>query len=201
MEISRYPAGVFTDGAHIIRLEKLPTANRELRPALVVDPDAPVKRRGRPRLRAAMVNIRTDVLEYEYAHNHISDTAYLAGRVYQRTLEEGYLASVSAAGTTQERIDNNMEPEEHMREVLDKITRMQRMLERTRPLVGLVGERVLRRVLLERAGFGQLAAMGDGGPMNRGARRAAAARHAVRFRDALEVLAGHWSEWNDDNAD
>jgi len=155
-----------------------------------VDDPAPggVRRR-----RRVAINTRTDTLEQEYAHGRLSEAAYRSGRIYQRVLERsGNSSSFSSSWPSLGRIDNSADPDAHIVRRLDNAAEAVAMLQETRPIVGIHGERILTLVLGQGLSLGEAAArlMTGGGSIS----RHATSFYAWLFRQVLEALADFWSK-------
>ncbi len=174
--------------------EGIVNAHLEIRHAAVDDPNPALKGR---RQRVA-VNARTDALEQEYAYHRISEAAYRVGRRYQRTLEKsGFLPNLGRSWQSEPRVDCSRKPDAALVHALQSAQDANAMLAETRPIVGLLGERILRSVLGEGLSLAQTAErMGSGGDLTqsgKGPAKHVIALYAWQFREALEALAEHWT--------
>ena len=174
--------------------EGIVNAHLEIRHAAVEDPNPALKGR---RQRVA-VNARTDALEQEYAYRRISEAAYRVGRRYQRTLEKsGFLPNLGRSWHAEPRVDCSRKPDAALVHALQSAQDAASMLEETRPIIGLLGERILRSVLGDGLSLTQTAErMGSGGDLTqsgKGPAKHVVALYAWQFREALEALAEHWT--------
>ncbi|GGC60374.1 hypothetical protein [Chelatococcus reniformis] len=152
---------------------------------IVADPNA-ARPGGKQRV---AINARTDALETEYAHKRIDDAAYAAGLRYQRALERTGIHALGSAwameGSRSDPADRRDARIVHGLEVAQAAVKL---LDATRPVVGMLGERVLVMVLGERLTLGDAAYRLSGGRRD----KHVTDRYAWMFRQALELLAEHW---------
>jgi hypothetical protein len=158
-----------------------PTAarRRDTRVAAIPDPYGPGRRI------LATVNIRTDLLELEYAHNRISEAALRVGREIQGKLER--LSQVGAGNQWRQgdRVDQYQRHEEVIVDGLEAA----RAAEKLFAWIGrCLGEanldvKILRNLLGDNMSYGAVALL-HGKLGVRGVRYV-----AERFRDSLETLA------------
>ena len=132
------------------------------------------------------VNRAVDILELERSHGRISEAAYPTGRQLQAVFEKiGAVGGTNWQGTS--RVDVMMQQELRVMTSLDHARFVTATFERMRARLGMIDARLLRRILGERMGFPEAAAL-QGKAGERGT-----AYIAGRFRDALEDLAEAWS--------
>jgi hypothetical protein len=162
----------------------LPRAPRRMRGkveiaiAAVPDPN-PIGGEKLRRQRVA-VNVARDPLEREYAYHRISTAAYLAGRTFERILEEARIGGGSAS------IEPSVGRGDHEAMIARAIDRAYAAVAacwEVRSKCGERGQRILRAVLGDRHSFTEIA-LAYGLGRDRGARKIAA-----EFREALEALA------------
>jgi hypothetical protein len=148
--------------------------------ASVPDPYAPKERI------AVSVNRKTDILEWEHSHGHLSEAAYRTGRQVQAVFERASVRS-SSNWMGGDRVDMHTSKELQIIHGLAKAEQIQEYMDALVKAIGMVGARFLRSVLCEGKTFAQLAA--DRGRSNEAGRSAAAAQ----FRHLLEDLANEWA--------
>ncbi len=150
------------------------------------------------------VNARTDALEQEYAYRRISEAAYRAGRRYQRMLEKsGFQPSLGQSWRMEPMVDCSRKPDAALVQALQSVQDASAMLQETRPIVGLMGERILRSILGEGLSLAETAnQMGNTGDASScdmsGKGKGQSAKHVVglyawQFRQSLEALAENWT--------
>jgi len=162
----------------------------EIRHGVVDDPNGTL--RGR-RQRVA-INLRTDALEQEYAYERISEAAYRAGRLYQAVLERSGFQPSLNGWRAEPKVDSSPQHDAALVRALESAADAVRLLDETRPIIGMLGERVLVLVLGERMTLTEVAArMAGGDPKTGRASKHAASMYAWTFRQALEALADHWA--------
>ena len=152
---------------------------KDSRVAAVSDPYDPTRRI------LATVNIRTDLLELEYAHNRISEAALRIGREIQSKLER--LSQVGAGNQWRQgdRVDQYQRHEEVIVGTLEAARAADAMFSWIARCLGKdnLDVRILRNLLGDNMSYGAVAVL-HGKLGDRGVRYI-----AERFRDALEVLA------------
>lgn len=158
-----------------------PTATRrkDSRIAAVPDPYDPSRRL------LATVNIRTDLLELEYAHNRISESALRIGRQIQSALER---TSQVGAGNQWRQGDRVDQYQRHEEVIVDKLSAAREIDALFMWIRGMLGQenldcKIIRNILGDNLSYGQTAVL-HGKRGDRGIRYI-----AERFRDALEALA------------
>lgn len=156
----------------------------EVRHGAVPDPN-PLFRGQR---QMAAVNISTDALEREYAHKRIDEASYLAGRRYQWALELQAIHPVGSCWSDARGGDPVQMRDDRIVRALETAEQAIRVLDGCRPIIGMLGERVLVLTLGYRMTLGE-AAERMGGSQHWRAREAC----GDRFRTALAALADHWS--------
>lgn len=169
--------------------------SRSIRHALIENPDALTKGQ---RQRTA-VNIKTDALEQEYAYHRISDAAYRAGRYYQKHLEyTNRQSSLGHSWSSAPRVDVSRNPEARFLYTIEKAEKAAHMLDETRPIIGLLGERLLCLVLRDGFTLSQAAShFGDKGDLSTDRKgKHITSLYAWQFRQTLETLAEHWKKWH-----
>ncbi len=156
-----------------------PMPSENVRTALVAIPD-PLSPKQRLQ---ATVNRAVDVLEMERSHNRIGEAAYRVGRSIQSTYEN----IREGEGEVNERVDTSLDPDRQMVASLTNAQRRVALHGHLERLVGVIGARFLRSILVEGVTFAEYAARsGKGG--ERGT-----AYVADRFRWMLEDVADSWA--------
>ena len=135
------------------------------------------------------INACTDVLEHEYSRGRISEAGYPAARSYQLVLERS-AGKPSGGGQWSEgsRVDAAAAHEVAINRSLDSARAATDMVFSALPVVGLLGAKVMRMVLLERLTIAQVADELDGR-----SERMQVGFYAETFRRACETLANHWA--------
>lgn len=136
----------------------------------------------------AAINVSTDALEREYAHRRIDEASYLAGRRYQLALELQAIHPVGSCWSDARGGDPVQMRDDRIVRALETAEQAIRVLDGCRPVIGMLGERVLVLTLGYRMTLGE-AAERMGGSQHWRAREAC----GDRFRTALAALADHWS--------
>lgn len=133
----------------------------------------------------ATVNIRTDILELEYAHGRISEAALRVGREIQAFFEQ--LSQVGAGNQWRQgdRVDQYQRHEEYIVDCLEAARYCQSAVSWMGRHLGKdsLDVKLLRNLLGDNMSYGAVAQL-HGKRGDRGVRYI-----AERFRDALEVLA------------
>lgn len=159
-----------------------PTAVRRLhtRVAAIADPYNP----GGKRL-LATINIRTDLLELELAHDRISHPAFLVGREIQKMLEQATRTGAGNQWNSGDRVDQYQRKEQQIVRHLEIARKIESHAAWMRRCLGRenIDCRIIRNILGDQMGYGACAVL-HGKKGDRGARYV-----AQRFRDALETLA------------
>ncbi len=150
---------------------------RYSRVAAIPDPYDPNRRL------LASVNIRTDILEDEYAHGRISQSAHYAGRAIQNLLEQTTRTGTGNQWNSGDRVDATVRKEEQVERHFEMARKIQAHFAWMRRVLGEFDCKIIRHVLGDAMSYGACAAL-YGKTGNRGVRYIAA-----RFRDALEALA------------
>ncbi len=160
--------------------EPTDTRRRHTRVAAIPDPYNPGGRR-----LLATINIRTDLLELELAHNRISQAAFLVGREIQGKLEQQTRTGAGNQWNSGDRVDQYQQHEKHIvrsleiaREIESYFSWIGRCLGRAS-----IDCKLIRNILGDQMSYGACAVL-HGKKGDRGARYI-----AQRFRDALEALA------------
>jgi hypothetical protein len=156
-----------------------PPPSLNVRTALVAVPD-PLDPNARIQ---ATVNIATDLLETEKAHGRISEQAYRVGCAIQAAYE-----GERNSDAPNERVDVSTNPDHGMVCALDRAQRRVALQQHIEHLVGVIGAKMLRMILVEGFTFNQYAAQVAKRPGERGT-----AYVAGRFRSLLEEMAEHWA--------
>lgn len=153
---------------------------RHTRIAAIPDPFNP----GGKRLLAS-VNIRTDLLELEHAHNRISGPALLAGREMQQMFEQATRVGAGGQWNSGDRVDQCRRKEQQIVKHLETARKIEAHAAWVRRCLGQhnIDCRILRDILGDQLSYGA-SAVRHGKKGDRGARYI-----AQRFRDALETLA------------
>ena len=160
-------------------LANSPSPNAQL--ALAVVPD-PMERNAHL---VVTVNRRVDLLEHEYHHGRISESAYRVGRQVQSTFER--LLSMGSAWSVFDRVDATRTPDDVVESKVDQAGACTALMRRITKEVGMVGARRLRGHLVEGLTYPEAAAQrGQSG-------REAVTFAAKSFRQTLEDLADAWS--------
>jgi len=143
----------------------------------------------RGRRQRVAINAQTDPLEYEYSRGRMSEAAYRAGRIYQRILERSGQMPTGSQWRQGDRVDAATAHELAIIRAIETATAAVRMLDDLRPIIGMMGERILYMALIERK------------PLSDISQRMTQSndRHATRwagwmFRQALEAIADHWAK-------
>lgn len=150
---------------------------RHSRVAAVPDPYDPNRRL------LATVNIRTDILEQEYAHGRITQAAHHAGREIQGMLEKATQTGAGNQWNSGDRVDVHQRKEEKVVTQLEIVRRIQSHFAWMHRVLGDFDCKIIRNLLGDQMSYGAAAAL-HGKRGDRGVRYIAA-----RFRDALEALA------------
>jgi hypothetical protein len=153
------------------------TRQRHTRVAAVADPFDPARRL------LATVNIRTDLLELEYAHGRITQAAHHVGRELQSKFERATQTGAGNQWNSGDRVDVYQQHEKHIVSKLEIAREIEAYLGWMRRALGEFDCRIIRSILGDCMSYG-VAAVHYGKMGERGARYIAA-----RFRDALEALA------------
>lgn len=148
--------------------------------AAVTDPYDPNRRL------LATVNIRTDILELEYAHGRISEAALRVGREIQGKLER--LSRVGAGNQWRQgdRVDQYQRHEEVIVDCLEAARAAEALfawIGRSLGVANTLDPKILRNLLGDQMSYAAVAVL-HGKRGDRGVRYI-----AERFRDALEALA------------
>jgi hypothetical protein len=155
------------------------TQRKYTRVAAISDPFDPSRRL------LATVNIRTDLLELEYAHGRISEAALRAGREIQKKLE--HLGRVGAGNQwlQSDRVDQYQRHEEVIVDSLAAARAAEAHFARIGRCLGKdsLDVKILRNILGDNMSYGAVASL-HGKRGDRGIRYV-----AERFRDSLETLA------------
>ena len=131
----------------------------------------------------ATINIRTDLLETEYAHGRITLAAHAVGRSIQSMFERMTQTGAGNQWNSGDRVDVY---EQHEKHIVAKIELAQKIVKEFNWIRRVLGEldcKIIRNLLGDRMGYGATALL-YGKRGDRGARYIAS-----RFRDALEALA------------
>ncbi len=160
--------------------EATDTRRRFTKIAAITDPLDPGGRR-----LLATINVRTDLLELELAHNRISQAAFLIGREIQDKLEQQTRTGAGNQWNSGDRVDQYQQHELHIVAGLELAREIQAYFSWIGRCLGRasIDCRLLRDILGERLSYGACATM-HGKLGDRGTRYI-----AQRFRDALEALA------------
>lgn len=152
---------------------------RYARVAAVPDPYDPTRRL------LATVNIRTDLLELEYAHGRISEAALRVGREIQGKLERLSQVGTGNQWRQGDRVDQYQRHEEVIVNMLEAARASEAMFSWITRCLGKenLDAKILRNLLGDNMSYGAVAVL-HGKRGDRGVRYI-----AERFRDALEVLA------------
>ncbi len=147
--------------------------------AAITDPYDPTRRL------LATVNIRTDLLELEYAHGRISEAALRVGREIQGKLERVSQVGAGNQWKQGDRVDQYQRHEEVIVGMLETARACEAEFAWIRRCLGQhnIDCKILRHLLGDRLSYGAIAVM-YGKRGDRGVRYI-----AERFRDALETLA------------
>lgn len=159
-----------------------------IRHGVVDDPNAP--RSGR-RQRVA-INIRTDPLELEYSRGRLSEAAYSTGRTYQRVIERASGVRTMSSWRDNDCVDVGISGDHAIIAALDRASQAVRMRDEVRPIIGLLGERILALTLGDGLTFAETAERLGAYGGEPSARRHAASFYAWTFRQSLEILAAEW---------
>ena len=153
---------------------------RHTRVASIPDPYNPGGRR-----LLASVNIRTDLLELELAHNRISEAAFLIGREIQDKLEQQTRVGAGNQWNSGDRVDQYQQHELHIVGGLELAREIQAYFSWIGRCLGRANLdcKIIRDILGEHLSYGACA-VNHGKHGDRGTRYI-----AQRFRDALEALA------------
>lgn len=156
-----------------------PTAVRakDTRISAIQDPFDPNRRL------LATVNIRTDVVETEYAHGRITLAAHSIGREIQSKFERATQTGAGNQWNSGDRIDVYQQHEKHIVSKLELAREIESYFAWIRKVLGEFDCKILRNILGDRMSYGACA-VHYGKRGDRGARYIAS-----RFRDALETLA------------
>ncbi len=175
--IGRYDGRTHNTRAPAAGLGKpVKSANSDTVVAAVADPWG----NGKERV-LATVNRRTDLLELERSHGRISEAAYRAGRTVQDVLEKAGRIGGSKWDLTPSH-HSTMENGAVAR-AMERAQAAVKMVAFVQGRLGMIDTRLLRRVLGDRMGYADIAAL-QGKSGEKGATYV-----ARRFRDALEDLA------------
>ena len=147
--------------------------------------------------RKSKIRTHVDVLSQEYAYHRISDDAYLAGLAYKARIKHLYESSVDNLWSLGTRIDKSRKPDATMIYHMDRSKNLVQMQNETRPVIGLLGERLLMAVLGEGLTLMQAAEKLeesiDISCEKKG--KHLTSLYAWHFREALEALSRHWDGW------
>lgn len=127
------------------------------------------------------VTLRDDILRHLRVRGEIDEAQFQAGRLYERYAEQSQIGSVKAMDTTKEPVDGGGEFYEA---VTDRQIAAVRQLSEAGRVLGRKGELLVRKILIERRKFRDIA--GDGGRYD----LAYVRRH---FFDCLDELAVLWN--------
>ncbi len=160
--------------------EPTATRRRHTRVTAISDPFNPGGRR-----LLATVNIRTDILELELAHQRISQAAFLVGREIQCRLEQQTRVGAGNQWSSGDRVDQYQRHEEHIVGGLELAREIQAYFCWIGRCLGKanIDLKIIRDILGEQMSYGA-SAINHGKSGTRGA-----GYIAQRFRDALESLA------------
>lgn len=130
----------------------------------------------------ATFNRRTDLLEYEKAHERLSEQQYLVGRQVQEVLERARPAGCGGGWSQGDRVDAELSKEITILRSITSAHEVRKLFDRIRQEVGPPDADLLRDILGERQAFADVAAQRGG------IRKHDTSYYARRFRDALETL-------------
>src|SRR6478609_6870998 len=155
------------------------TRRRNTRIAAIPDPYEPGRRL------LATVNIRTDLLELEYSHNRISESALRVGRQIQQKLEALSRVGAGNQWSQGDRVDQYQRHEEVIVTKLEAARDAESLFNWIGRSLGRdsLDRKILRNLLGDNMSYGAVAVL-HGKRGDRGVRYI-----AERFRDALETLA------------
>lgn len=156
-----------------------PVPSQNVRTALVAiaDPMAPTQRL------QATVNYAGDLLETEMKHGRISESAYRVGCAIRIAYD-----GERAGDQPNERVDTSIDTDRQMVASLDRALRRVALQGHIERLVGVIGAKMLREILIEDMSFATYAAHVAKRPGERGT-----AYVAGRFRSLLEEMAESWA--------
>lgn len=159
--------------------EPTATRRRDTRVAAVSDPYEPGRRL------LSTVNIRTDLLELEYAHARISEAALRVGRQIQQKLEALSRVGAGNQWSQGDRVDQYQRHEEVIVAKLEAARAAESLFSWIGRCLGQhsLDRKILRNILGDNMSYGAVAVL-HGKRGDRGVRYI-----AERFRDALEILA------------
>jgi len=159
-----------------------PTAVRRRHTRVAAIPD-PYDIGGRRLL--ATINIRTDILELELAHNRISQAAFLVGREIQSLFEKAATTGAGNQWNSGDRVDQYERKESKIEANFALAKKIESYAATWRRVFGHdnIDCKILRNILGDQMSYGACAVL-HGKRGDRGARYI-----AQRFRDALEALA------------
>lgn len=150
---------------------------RHSRIAAIQDPFDPNRRL------LATVNIRTDLLETEYAHGRITLAAHSVGREIQSKFERMTQTGAGNQWNSGDRVDVYQQHEKHIVGKLELAREIEGYFAWARHVLGEFDCKLIRNLLGDSMSYGATALL-HGKRGDRGARYIAS-----RFRDALEALA------------
>lgn len=152
---------------------------KHTRIAAIPDPLDPTRRH------LASVNIRTDLLEYEYSHRRLSEAALRVGRQIQSALERTAQVGAGNQWRQGDRVDQYQRHEEVIVSKLEVAREIKALFLWVRKCLGRenIDCKILRNILGDNMSYGSTAVL-YGKRGDRGVRYI-----AQRFRDALETLA------------
>ena len=140
---------------------------------------------GEPVRQLATINIRTDLLELELAHDRISHPAFLEGREIQRHFEQAMRTGAGNQWNSGDRVDQFQRKEEQVVKQLETARRIDADAAWLRRCLGKesIDPKIIRNILGDNMSYGATALL-HGKRGDRGVRYI-----AQRFRDSLEILA------------
>lgn len=147
------------------------------RAAAISDPFDPNRRL------LATINIKTDILETEYAHSRISLAAHAVGRELQAKFEQMTQTGAGNQWNSGDRVDVYQQHEKHIVGKIELARKITKDFAWIRSILGEMDSKILRNILGDRLNYSQCAVL-YGKRGDRGARYIAS-----RFRDGLEALA------------
>ncbi|SEQ49326.1 hypothetical protein SAMN05216548_10536 [Faunimonas pinastri] len=162
-------------------------ARRPLSPNLptaqiaVPDPENPKERI------LARVNRNVDLLELERSHGRISEAAYMVGRIIQAVFEQAAGVRMGGGWAGGEKVDAATEDEIRLIRTLAKARLADDYVKRIEKVVGEVGAKFLRRLIMGEASFAS-----EGAARGKGRDRGAAYA-GDRFRWMLEEISEAWA--------
>jgi hypothetical protein len=159
-----------------------------IRHGAVDDPDETVS----GQRRRVAINTRTDPLEHEYSRGRLSEAAYRTGRTYQCVIERASGLRTLSSWRDGVRVDVGISGDKAIVLALDRASQAVRVRDEVRPIIGLLGERILALTLGDGLTFTETAERLGGCGGEPSARRHAASFYAWTFRQSLEILAAEW---------